>query len=690
MVSNPYTSFIDNFTNTKEFSYLANFFNENECYTFLSENTDEYKTFWEDVRNKCINGYTNSAGQTITGCHFYYLNFCPILGLNEKTGRKSKIFPRFIDLDYEKFWMYEYCRKNQKSFIGVKGRRQGYSYWAASLCSHEFSFYRDSRCIIGAFLSTFSQNTMNMCIDNLNWLNTHTEFRKQRNPDLRDYIQARYQVDIGGLKVWKGYQSRVMSISFKDDATKSVGQSANLLILDESGVFNNISDTYAFTEPIIKDGSTFTGVALLFGSSGNMDLGSKYFYEMMINPTKYNMLEFEDPDNSGKMTGFFSSATKGRLGLCLDPKSKWFKKPMVDEDGNSNQEAAYDDIIFLRTKSKGGLDGKAFHGVVTQFPITLKEAFLRNQNAVFSSPEMLEHLGQLETTSSLRDQVEKGELVLKDGKYEFQPNPDLNYITEFPLKPEDDSRGCIAIWERPEEINGEIPYSLYVAGCDPYDQDKSGVGSLGSFFIYKRFVTIEKTHDIIVAEYTGRPKFADEFYENCRKLCIYYNAKVLYENQLPGFKGYFYNKNSIHYLWEQPNYMIKDMVKDSKVQRGYGVHMTRGNNGNSGIKDQCEIYTRDWLYTERDDTDGKKIFNFHTIKSIALLKELIAYDGETNTDRVIALMLCILQTKELHKIHIDQMVTSTDTWGNDPFLKKHWEKNRIVGNEFKLLTKHNK
>nr|DAL80266.1 MAG TPA: Terminase large subunit [Caudoviricetes sp.] len=35
---------------------------------------------------------------------------------------------------------------------------------------------------------------------------------------------------------------------------------------------------------------------------------------------------------------------------------------------------------------------------------------------------------------------------------------------------------------------------------------------------------------MIVAEYTGRPKSAEEFYENVRKLLIYYNARLMFEN----------------------------------------------------------------------------------------------------------------------------------------------------------------
>jgi hypothetical protein len=675
MSNNPYIPYVQKFQGSREFSYLAEYFNKHKMYTNLIEGTDEYINFWVDVKDKCINGFINSYGIRITGHHFFYLNFCRISGYNKELGKKTEMFANFIDLDYDYFHMIEYCEKNQKCLVALKGRRQGWSYKAAAICAWEFSFFPGSNSIIGTFLSSFALTTMHMVIDNLNWLNTNTEFRKQRNPDLKDNIVARYQYDAGGVKVWKGYNSSVRAISFKDNPTAAVGKSASKLILDEAGVFPNITDTYSFTEPLIKAGSNYSGVTVMFGSSSDMDTGSRYFYEIFISPEKYNMLEFSDPENPAKKIGYFSSASRGREGLCLNPNSKWFRHPMVDEEGNSNEEAAIDDILYLREKAKGGLDPRALHGVVTQFPLTWQEGFLRSKSTIFASPEMLDWLGQLETTPSLRNDIQKGELVNVDGKLEFRPNDDLNYITSFPIKPDEDNTGCIALFERPEYVGSDIPYGLYVAGQDPYDQDKSGVGSLGSFFIYKRFYKAGSTYDILVAECTGRPEFADQFYENCRKLCIYFNAKVLYENQLKGFKAYMEQKNSLHYMWEQPQ-IIKDIVKDSKVQRGYGIHMTRGNNGSSGIKDTCEIYLRDWLYTERDDINGKKIFNFHTIKSIALLKELIAYDGEINTDRVVAFMLCILQTKELHRLYVETIKDSTYSYGNDPFLMRSWEKSR--------------
>lgn len=1067
---NPFIPPVEEFVYSEDFTYLARFFTENKTYCNLPQGTIQHLEFWKDVKDKCINGMTNIHGISITGPHFFYLNFCRILGENPKTGRKTKIFPKFVDIDYEYFHMVDYCRKNGKNLVAVKGRRGGWSYKGAALATNEFTFYPESKNIIGAFFGNYSQGTMDMCLDNLNWLAENTPFGHIRNPNLRDSVMSKYEKNINGIKVWAGYHSTIESYSFKDRPSAVVGKSASWLLLDEAGLFPNITEAWGYTEPLIKDGSNATGNAVIYGSSGDMDSGSRYFYEMFTDPAKYNMLEFEDPDNPQIKIGFFSSATKGRWGVCKNPNSKWYKQPMVDANGNSNQLAAADDLEFERARARSGNDPKAYHAAVTQYPTTWKEAFLRNKSNVFGSPDMLEWLGTLENTPSLRSQAQVGELYFNtEAKLKWKPNDELIAITDFPIKASSNinTTGAITIWEHPEVVEEQTPSWLYIAGCltpgekvptdkglknveevdsndklinkdgeevsintflrydkinepifkinmssvdrpttytqehplyladeingdyefikakdakvgmwtkypnfyskvknidnnlwdkfkqpftppienplnkedfwwfvghwlgdgfshshnknhniynsfglneteyinkyksivknifnrnpnhkrqngsgthcfgsaqlykfleenfgkyadgkfianwvkyiphnlklqlilgyldsdgsvyidsqkhticsfksvnkvllndiqdilfsigilsrfnesskpsnyningkvgstkqayslkinttelkklsekyntdynsrklriakeikllqavrknttcimgednkyiyikiksieestytgvvynfdcqthtfvcqyctthncDPYDQDKSESGSLGSFMIYKRFYQAGKTHDILVAEYTGRPEKADQFYENCRKLCIYYNARCLYENQLVGLKVYFEMKNSLYLLFESPG-IIKDIVKDSRVQRGYGIHMNRGSNGANGIKDQCEIYLKQWLYEENTDINGTKFLNFHTIKSIPLLKELIAYDREINTDRVIAFMLCILQTKELHRIHVEEL-SNSNSFSNS-FLEKFYKKNTIL-NKGKLSS----
>jgi hypothetical protein len=143
-----------------------------------------------------------------------------------------------------------------------------------------------------------------------------------------------------------------------------------------------------------------------------------------------------------------------------------------------------------------------------------------------------------------------------------------------------------------------------------------------------------------VAEYTGRPETADEFYEQCRLLALYYKGRILYENEKKGIFSYFSHKHSEYLLVDQPD-IIKDVISDSKVARGKGIHMTKE------IKSWGERLTKAWLNEEY--LPGKK--NLTKIFSEPLLEELIAFNFEGNYDRVMAFfMVMILREQLFHNV----------------------------------------
>ena len=182
---------------------------------------------------------------------------------------------------------------------------------------------------------------------------------------------------------------------------------------------------------------------------------------------------------------------------------------------------------------------------------------------------------------------------------------------------------------------------MYIAGIDPYDHDQSGTNSLGSCFIYKRFQDFESYSDIIVAEYTGRPKTAEEFYENVSKLLIYYNAKAMVENQNTGLFTYFNNKHCSHLLADQPD-IIKDIVNNSTVNRRKGCHMIRE------IKLWGEGKIKEWLEELRD----QKQLGLNTVLSEPFLEELIQYNDKGNFDRVMAFMQVMVYREQLYNIQV--------------------------------------
>ena len=156
-------------------------------------------------------------------------------------------------------------------------------------------------------------------------------------------------------------------------------------------------------------------------------------------------------------------------------------------------------------------------------------------------------------------------------------------------------------------------------------------------FIYKRFKSGEAWNEVIVAEYSGRPATAEDYYENARKLLIFYNARLLFENERKGIYPYFTNKHSDYLLADQPDKVISEIFKDSKVQRRKGCHMSKA------IRLYAEGKIKEWLEEEYEPGHP----NLERIYSEPLIEELILNDGVRNVDRVIALCMVMLFREEL-------------------------------------------
>ena len=671
---------VPTFVNTREFcrealNFLASGTHEDERYYINApEGTGTHKEYWDEQERRCKEGYT-VGGVHITGPHYFYLNFCRIkITVKEgKIERKIYSFPKFLDVDYYFFHEVETARENGEGLIVAKSRRKGFSFKTGALVAHQYTFLRNSISIIGAYLEAYSGATMNMALEMLNFNDHKTDFGKIRLTNRQDHIISGFEED--GVK--QGFKSEIFRLTFKDNFSAAIGKTADLMLFEEAGKWPNLIDSYTVTAPVFRDGSIMTGMPIIFGTGGDMDSGSVDFAEMFYNPETYWLRAYEnvwDDGGYGTSCGLFIDDMWYKPGKVIIPSylkdSYKLEAPSleeinkyqesnpddmitvegVDELGNSHRCAAEIALEREREAKKRGSTKKSWEKYITQYPKTPKEAFLRTSGNVFPTVELNEWLGELEISKKSIAAGQLGDLYWDGNKVKWRPNDSLYPVEKYPHKSDEDNTGCVVIWEHPyHNESGEIPFGMYIAGTDPYDQDDSTTSSLGSTFIYKTFTKFDQTYNIVVAEYTGRPELASTYCETLRKLLEYYNAQTLYENQLRGLKIYFQQKQCMHLLKEQPA-ILENIIKNSKVNRGHGVHMT------AGIKSQCEIYARDWLLEERgQDDEGKVIRNLHTIYSIPLLQELIRYDSKHgNFDRAIAFMVTILHSHENHKVLVEE------------------------------------
>lgn len=202
------------------------------------------------------------------------------------------------------------------------------------------------------------------------------------------------------------------------------------------------------------------------------------------------------------------------------------------------------------------------------------------------------------------------------------------------------------------------------------DHDESFTNSLGSTFIFKRVKAGEAWNDVIVAEYSGRPNTAEDYYENVRKLLTMYNARLLFENERKGIYPYFTNKHCDYLLADQPDKVISEVFKDSKVQRRKGCHMTKQ------IRRYGEGLIKEWLEEEYEPGHP----NLERIYSEPLLEELIMDDGVRNVDRVIALCMTMIYREELYQVKVaksNEENKQVELFEMPLFSQQWWDKDEV-------------
>lgn len=629
----PWISSPTTFVNTNEFSAEARNFLKYGYYTNAPKGSYEYKAYWEEQHRRCLEGY-EIGGVKVTGRYYDYLNFTQIEArVKDKNGRDRRIltFPSFLDIDYYYYWEIEHAMDEGTGMCVSKARRKGFSFKNAHLCKYDYNFTKDSNSVIGAYLSEYSANTMNMVKVMLNFLNKHTAWTKRRNPDTKEHVRARYETTINGQKTWGGYNSQIYTLTFHNNASAAIGKAISFMLWEEAGKWNNLINSYNLTLPTFVDGDITTGFWIIFGTGGDMESGATAgFEELFYNPQKYKLRSYNLND--------YDQDQVGEAGFFVD--DAWYKPPHINEDGVSLRESAIASNLARREElEKGAKSTVTIDDYMTQYPLIPAESFLITTGAYFPAKKIMNQINKIEQDEKLKNIGQRGYMSGAGEKAEFVPD-DTKLEAPYPFDMKQ-KEGAVVIYEHPEKVNGEIPYGLYLAATDPYMHDDSTGDSLGSTFIYKKFYSAEKTSDIIVAEYTGRPSTTDEYYEQVRMLLIYFNARDLYENQFKDMKTHFQHKNSLYLLATQPM-IVKDIIPKSEVNRGYGVHMP------IQMKQAAVQYLKDWLNTEK----SPGITNIESIYSVNLLKELLRFNFKGNFDRVSAMLILMIYIQENMKIQL--------------------------------------
>lgn len=621
------------------------------CYTRLKINANpnsEYGRWLREELRRCWEGYVRpSDGEWVTGYLYWYLNYCPIMLTKvgeDGVANRVEGFPRVWDGVYWRFHYLERARRNGSHAIELARRGCGKSFSLAAIMSHNFvvgrneASHRRVMTILTAYQNEYlsgKDGTLSKFVPMIDFVARATQFPRRRLVNTQQKMQwtmgykdVETGTDMGSL-------NQVIGVSSKDDEAKLRGKRGDILI-EEMGSFPKLLSIYNTIRYGVEEGDSAFGFIYLVGTANEDASDFSSAKTLLYSPRAHNICEIEnvyDKANQGKPTfGYFFPSYVSRLG-CMD------------SDGNSDVVKALIQIFLKREEARYSADPSTILRVIAEMPITPAEAIIKTGQNLFPVGQLTERLAQIDANAKFYDDVYVGELVFESGQVAFRPSP-AKPIRDFPHE-DNKIEGAVEIFEMPVKGQDGKPLSgRYVAGLDPYDDDESHTSSLGSLFV------LDLWTDRIVCEYTGRPTYADDMYEIVRKVCLFYDARLNYENNKKGLFAYFSRMHCVYLLTE-----TLDILRDKQLvkEAGYG-NKAVGTIATQPINSYARSRLREWLLSPAEvpspEGDGSMttVPRLYTLRNRALIQELINWNSEGNFDRVSSMgMLMLLREDRLAK-----------------------------------------
>lgn len=643
----------------------------------------EFGKWIREERRRCLYGYIRPYdGEWITGDHYFFLNYCPISLLKKSSngGRKAMRvidFPFSWEGNYYRFHYLNQAREHGLMAAELARRGCGKSFCAAAMLAKRFilgeSFEVNKRVV--SYITATDKAKLTGGDQTLDKFQFYIDFiaENMQWPSRRLYnslADMNWQMGYKDLNTGtnKGTLNSVVGKSSQNDASKLRGTRGVLYLFEEAGTFDNLLTLWSNLLPSVSDGESVFGLMYLFGTSGDQQSDFAAMQEIMYNPVgykTYGLKNVYDKEGQGRPTfTYFFPAYINRSGC-------------YDEQGNSDVTKALLEILVNRYNVKyNSTDINTITKCIAEIPITPQEAILRTRGNIFPVADLTQRLAEIDNDPHTFDDVYVGDLTQeKDGTVSFKLTGDQP-IRDFPLK-DNKVSGALEIFKMPEkDAQGKVFPQRYIIGHDPVDNDEADTMSLSSTFV------LDLWTDTIVAEYTGRHQFADDNFEMLRKLCIFYNAKALFEGNIKGCFSYFSRMNCLYMLADTPEYL-----KDKDIIKNIGIgNNSKGVKATKPVNDYANRLIRDWLLkpiTIQSGENGEEttVFNLTRIRNRALIKELMLYNPDINVDRVRALGLLMLYREQFMVMYSgdpssSKNVVESDYLGNDDYFTRNYD-NRL-------------
>jgi hypothetical protein len=619
------------------------------------EGTQEFYDLIKWEEEKCLGGVTIN-GVNIPPWLYFHLNHWWIrIDKKDNFGNVVRVpsLPFLRDNEWIRGTLLDQCRREMKGYMEIGLRQGGKSEFEASVTGCNALLFKDTQNVIVGGNDpdlTLLKDKVDFGMKNM-WKGLYIP-RIDKNW-AKSMVKLGYKKKDGDDDVWS-----YLIIRNADDGNNTetaAGTTAKTYVMDEVGKYL-FGQVFEAAKPAFLSEFGWRTIPILVGTGGSFDNGAdadRFFHS----PDANNFLGVIDP-KTGKKTCIFMSGLYRQ-----DCKDEWTLSDFLKKEGVidtnksyskldkipikvSNKEKALEKILEEREKKSKDPDKQEYLKTIMYHPLTVEECFMTSRANIFNSAAAKAQKARLLGTGRTGSLVK----LYHDGERITHEFTDKLPITNYPMAAGENKDAPVIIYEFPIQ---NPPYGLYVAGVDPYRQGKAAYSdSLGVVYIYKRMheINSEKYQDMFVASYAARPDSQEDWNEQARLLCKYYNARILCENDELSFINYMIGKGDANLLEKQPDW-LKEIVPHTTQNRDFGISRS-AEKIRTFLHSCLKKYTEEVISKEVDEngTVIKEEIGIKRILDLLLLEEMIHFNDEGNFDRIVAAELAIAQALKMDPI----------------------------------------
>jgi hypothetical protein len=609
--------------------------------------SEEYVPFFENELEKIRYGLTID-GVYIHGWLYWHLNHWNIY-LDEPDPRNPndeiRVWrkPHFRDNEWLIAQYIKLAEEEKKGLLLFGTRRFAKSDFEASWVGRGATIYQGSESVISSTNEADIKVLASKLDKGLASLHPYFRFGRLQDDWRKEVSLGVKERKTGGRRIeWSKIWIRNLDEGKNTEAI--AGTTPKILVIDEVGKAPFL-EAYEAAKPGFTTSRGWRCVPILTGTGGLFEPNSDA-EKVFKNPDAHNFVAVEIPGKAKKYGVFlsgkyrmeakkevkFSDFIQRESGILIPEDSELNSLTFYESDEELAKKITDDEVKKLEKANdpRAALKGRMY------YPFDPDDCFLSDEVNDFPIEAIRNHLLYLDELEKKQGFVGIPVELYRnvDNTIGWKTDIKRREILDFPVKPETMKDAPIMIYEPPVE---NPPHFLYIAGCDPYNQNVSATSpSLGTLYIYKRMYDPVKGtfQNMIVASFASRPQLMKEWNRQAEMLIELYNATCMIENMGTNFIDYLDGKNKAHLLADGYNLLVE-------IAPNTGINVRpKGLPAVPRVINHCMRLFYDYCLEEIIGFDERgveiKKLGVTRIRDRMLLTEMLNYSEDQNVDRIVA------------------------------------------------------